>query len=287
MGARLRPHRSRYSMLPYTRGRRAAQDLAVAQRKHLIHGLIEVDVTYPRTILRTYRQRTGDSLSFTAFVITCVARAVDEQKTIQAYRHGRRHLIVFDDVDVTTFVEREVAGERRVVFHIVRAANAKSLAEIHREIRQAQQTPTRRSVELAAVKLYDMLPRMLRRTLIWVAVHVPSLWKRFGGTVGVTAVGMFGKGGGWGIPITSTTLDVTVGGIGEKPSIVQGQITMREYLNLTISVDHDVVDGAPAVRFASRLRDLIESAYGLSDLVSSSEADSTRDSLPQQQAVTR
>lgn len=80
---------------------------------------------------------------------------------------------------------------------------------------------------------------------------------------------------------------MTVGGIGEKPGIVQGQITMREYLNLTISVDHDVVDGAPAVRFASRLRDLIESSYGLGELVSSDEANSTRDSLPQQQAVTR
>lgn len=80
---------------------------------------------------------------------------------------------------------------------------------------------------------------------------------------------------------------MTVGGIGEKPGIVQGQISMREYLNLTISVDHDVVDGAPAVRFASRLRDLIESAYGLGELVSSDEANSTRDSLPQQQAVTR
>jgi hypothetical protein len=39
-----------------------------------------------------------------------------------------------------------------------------------------------------------------------------------------------------------------------------GRIEPREYLALTASVDHDVVDGAPAARFARRLRELIESA---------------------------
>jgi len=116
------------------------------------------------------------------------------------------------------------------------------------------------------VRLYDVLPRLVRRTLIRLATHFPSLWKQFAGTVAVTAVGMFGKGGGWGIPITSHPLDVTIGGIGEKPGIIDGRIAVREVLNLTISVDHDLVDGAPAARFGSRLRELLESAYGLEGL---------------------
>jgi pyruvate/2-oxoglutarate dehydrogenase complex dihydrolipoamide acyltransferase (E2) component len=36
-------------------------------------------------------------------------------------------------------------------------------------------------------------------------------------------------------------------------------------LNLTIIFDHDVIDGAPAARFARRLVELIESGYGLED----------------------
>ena len=37
------------------------------------------------------------------------------------------------------------------------------------------------------------------------------------GTVGVTAVGMFGKGGGWGIPTAHARPSmVTLGGIGES-----------------------------------------------------------------------
>ena len=34
-------------------------------------------------------------------------------------------------------------------------------------------------------------------------------------------------------------------------------------LDLTISVDHDIVDGAPAARFARRLAELVEQADGL------------------------
>lgn len=71
-------------------------------------------------------------------------------------------------------------------------------------------------------------------------------------------------GAGWGIPIpTPTTLMLTVGGIGEKQVMVDGHATVRDYLSLTISVDHDIVDGAPAARFTRRLKDLIESGYGL------------------------
>ena len=34
---------------------------------------------------------------------------------------------------------------------------------------------------------------------------------------------------------------------------------------ITISFDHDIIDGAPAARFTQRLKELIESGYGLTD----------------------
>jgi pyruvate/2-oxoglutarate dehydrogenase complex dihydrolipoamide acyltransferase (E2) component len=40
---------------------------------------------------------------------------------------------------------------------------------------------------------------------------------------------------------------------------------VREFLALTASFDHDVVDGAPAARFASRLREIVETAAVLQD----------------------
>lgn len=85
------------------------------------------------------------------------------------------------------------------------------------------------------------------------------------GTVSLTAVGMFGNGAGWGIPVSNHTLQITLGGIAEKPALLEGRIENREYLCMTISFDHDVVDGAPAARFVQRLKELIENSYGISE----------------------
>ena len=92
------------------------------------------------------------------------------------------------------------------------------------------------------------------------------MMKKYVGTAALSSVGMFGKGAGWGIPPASPpSLWVTVGGIGEKPGVVDGQIAIREYLSLTISFDHNIIDGAPAARFTQSLKELIESGYGLFD----------------------
>jgi len=52
-----------------------------------------------------------------------------------------------------------------------------------------------------------------------------------------------------------------VGGVGRKAGLGRdGLIEPRDVVCLTISVDHDVVNGAPVARFISRLRESIESA---------------------------
>ena len=38
------------------------------QRKPMVHGLLEVDVTKVRAFLRDHKAKTGESLSFTAFI---------------------------------------------------------------------------------------------------------------------------------------------------------------------------------------------------------------------------
>jgi pyruvate/2-oxoglutarate dehydrogenase complex dihydrolipoamide acyltransferase (E2) component len=45
--------------------------------------------------------------------------------------------------------------------------------------------------------------------------------------------------------------------------VVDGRIEVRQMLDLTISFDHDVVDGAGAARFANTLKGLIENGTGL------------------------
>lgn len=256
-------------VVPYPKYQRfAAAAYRSVRHKCMIHGLLEVDVTRARAVLREHRAKTGESLSFTAFLVTCLAQAVDEHKGVQAFRQGGKRLVLFEDVDITTRVERDVAGQKYVVPYVIRAANRKTFREIHDEIR-AVQVANARDV-LKRFRVLSFLPFMLYKTFIWaftgIASRRPRLWKQTMGTVGITSVGMFGDGAGWGIPAPSpAALMVTVGGIGEKQVQVGGRTTTQEYLSLTVSVDHDIVDGAPAARFTKRLKELIESGYGLAD----------------------
>lgn len=60
------------------------------------------------------------------------------------------------------------------------------------------------------------------------------------------------------------SLQVVVGGMTQRPRVVDGQVEIRDVLDLTLAIDHNVVDGAPAARFAAELRELIESAAVMS-----------------------
>jgi pyruvate/2-oxoglutarate dehydrogenase complex dihydrolipoamide acyltransferase (E2) component len=112
------------------------------------------------------------------------------------------------------------------------------------------------------------LPAFIRDLLYRIAARSPQLFKQQAGTVTVSTVGMFGMGGGWGLGIGSPyTTGVLVGGISEKPGVVDGQIAIRDYLSLTIEFHHEIIDGVPAARFVNALKGLLENAYGLVDEV--------------------
>lgn len=235
-----------------------------------IHGLIEVDVTRARQLIREHQARTGERLSFTAFAIACLARAVAENPRVQAYRDWRNRLVVFDDVDVNAMVEGDAGdGEKVVMALFIRAANKKTLRQIHEDIRAFQKQETTRSF-FKVMRLLMALPGPVRRAFYASVSRSPHMHKKGLGTVAMSSVGMFGgpgRGsvGGWGIPVSHHTLAVTLGGIGCRQVLVDAVPQEREFLCVTISVDHAIVDGAPAARFAARFRELLESAYGLED----------------------
>jgi len=256
-----------YQVVPYPKVRRwLAAAFRSVQHKPMIHGLLEVDVTRARARLREHQANTGESLSFTAFLTACLAKAVDEHKAVQAIRFGSKRLIVFEEVDVYLPIEHDVAGQKHIMPAIIRAANRKTIREIHHEIRAAQVQDVEKVLKEGVLSLPTLLLGPFLWVFSWIGRRYPQMWKKSVGTVGITAVGMFGKGAGWGIPpATPTPLMMTVGGIGEKPGVVDGHIAIRDYLSLTISFDHEIIDGAPAARFTERLKELIESGYGLDD----------------------
>ena len=135
----MKKHQYDYKVVPYPKLRRLLSlMMGLVRRKHMIHGLIEVDVTKARAHLSDHKVKTGESLSFTAFITVCLAQAIDENKSLQACRKGSKHLVLFDEVDVAAQIERDVAGHSQNITYIIRAANKKTFREIHHEIRTAQ-----------------------------------------------------------------------------------------------------------------------------------------------------
>jgi pyruvate/2-oxoglutarate dehydrogenase complex dihydrolipoamide acyltransferase (E2) component len=247
---------------PFLKIRRAYIDvLSAGQRKHLIHGLLQLDVTEARR--RMHHDGPGPApLSFTGWVLHCVAAAVDTDRLVHAYRR-RNRLVLFADVDVNTQLEADLDGQKVVKSIIIRAANRKTVQQLSDEIRAAQHEQPGDERRYRGTLAFVRLPGPLR-SLGWRAVmRSPRMVKRFGGTVGLSAVGMFGTGGGWGIVTAPPTLMVVVGGISTQPRLVDGQLQDRQFLHVTLTFDHDIVDGAPAARFAARLTELLETADGL------------------------
>ena len=246
-------------VLPYPRLRLLMADGGrMGLKKHTIHGLVEFDVTQARDIIRQHKIQTGETLSFTAFFLSCLGKAMEMNKHMHAYRDWRSRLIIFDEVDVNTLFEVEVDGQKTIRPYILRGVNKKSFRELHQEIRAFQQGHET-SQESKFIDWFVRLPGFVRRSFLWFLFKKPQLIKQYYGTMLVSSIGMFGDGTGWGIPVPNHTLQLTLGGMARKPAVVADRVEIREYLSVTISLDHDIVDGAPAARFTQRLKELVES----------------------------
>jgi pyruvate/2-oxoglutarate dehydrogenase complex dihydrolipoamide acyltransferase (E2) component len=260
-----------FTTRPFPRARHDIVDaLEVGARRHLVHALLELDVTRARARIRDHEAAGGARLSFTAFLVASLARAIDEDRLLHASRDWRGRLVLFDEVDVVTLVEAERGGV--AIPHVLRAADRRTVRDLHDELRRVQAEPrtsAQRSGFLA--RLSPWVPGVARRLFLRALRRNPLWLKRTAGTALVTSVGMFGSGTGWAIGIVPLhTLALTVGGIARKPGVVPGEVPerveVREYLSVTASLDHDIVDGAPAARFAKRFRELVEGAELLREL---------------------
>ncbi len=257
-------NKPQYSSHPFSLERKQIVDfLSVAKAKHTASVMMDFNITGMRNELRKARRATKRHASLTGYLLYCFAQAVDTNKMIQAYRKGDK-LIVFDDVDVSTMVERTVNGVQVPVSYILRKANSKSVFEISEEIRNAKTGDTVDlidSKEMQSKKRFiGVVKRVgfLRRWFLKRMFSDPFLKKKYNGTVGFSSMGMFSyELSGWVVPITPQVLSAMVGGIREMPGIINGEIAKCEMACITVSMDHDILDGAQTARFIEKFRKLL------------------------------
>ena len=244
---------------PFPSSRRLVTAAVRAGRRIVpMHGLLDVDVTAARRLLTA----AEPPLSTTAFVVASVARAVAAHPEVHAYRDWRGRLVIHRHVDVQTLVEVPTAQGPFGLVHVVRDADVRSVPEISTELRGVQAdatgTASGRALERlgpAAGHVPGLLPAMYRVIGRSVRARLRA------GTVQVTAVGMFAGGGGFAIaPATISSVVVVVGGLSRRPRADGDRVVVRDILDLTVTIDHNVVDGAPATRFGADLRRRMEAA---------------------------
>jgi hypothetical protein len=238
--------------------------LAEGRRKQIVHVLLEADIAGIKEQLTELRLGGEEPVSMTNYIAKSFACAIADDKRMQAYRLGRSRLVVFDDIDLAFMIEREWEGEAFPVFYILRAAQRKSVHEIHRELRAARETPLGTEGPMNALEMqFFLLPGFLRKALWFFIRRNPHWFKDLAGTVGVTSMGMHASGAAVAVPITPMTLTLSIGAIEKKLVLQDGQAVERDVVHLNLSADHDIIDGAPLMRFAERFKQVLQSRIAL------------------------
>jgi len=250
--------RKGYKIIPLSFNRKAViASASVTREKNAIHCITEVDISIPRSLIRQHFEATGEKLSFTAYIVTCLANALKNYPEFNSFIKGRR-LVILDDLTISVLIERDILGEKVPEPIGIRNPQAKSFLEIDAEIKNAKNQQDEKLGSLSGKFWFRLIPGFLLKLFIRIADKNILMGKKYG-KVAVTAVGMFSKEPVWFIPHGSATVLLTVGSISQKAVQTDNQVEFREHLCLTASFDHDIIDGAPASRFINDLSEIIKS----------------------------
>lgn len=216
--------------------------------------LVKVDVS------EAWARIEETTLSPTAFFAACVGRAVAQHPEVHAYRDWRGRLVQHRHVDITTIVEVETETGSFPLAHPLLDCDTRSVADLTNELRNIKARPQSGGSGRLLMHWGRRAGRLpfLADLFYFAAKRSVRLRSRMG-TVTLSSLGMMTGGNGFliGVPtIASTT--VVVGAATEQPWVIDGEVTVRRIVDAGIQIDHKIVDGAPAARFGTTLRRLLE-----------------------------
>jgi pyruvate/2-oxoglutarate dehydrogenase complex dihydrolipoamide acyltransferase (E2) component len=254
-----------YTLREIPRSRIATFDTAaVAVTKHRVSAMLEFDVTESRRRLQELR-RQGTNISFNGWLIKVIGNVLHKHPEAAAFLASKRRLVIFRDINISVIIEKTIDDKAVPIPLVIEYANNKSAAEITAEIEKAKARDIS-STDIVlnrkstfAENLYYLLPGFIRRTIWRIMLKNPRFVFRNMGNAVITSVGMMGRINGWFIQKSIHPISFGVGSILKKPHVTDNEIKIRDILNMTILVDHDVIDGAPMVRFLNDLTRSVES----------------------------
>lgn len=167
-------------------------------------------------------------ITFNDFVIRACALALKEHPQANSgFDSGKQAIIQFKTVDISV----AVSVEGGLITPIIRHADFKNLGEISLEIK-----------ELATrAKLGKLKPEEYK-----------------GGSFTISNMGMYGVTDFAAIINPPQSAILAIGGIEERPCVKGGQVVVGKRMNLILSADHRVLDGAEAAKFIKTVQKYLE-----------------------------
>ncbi|MFQ5879550.1 MAG: dihydrolipoamide acetyltransferase family protein [Dehalococcoidia bacterium] len=193
---------------------------------------MEVDMTEPVNMLSQIRdewRRQGLHLTYTDLIVKATATALTEHPRLNATLEGEV-IRLLPEIDIGV----AVALDEGLIVPVVRRANKKSLQEI-------------------GTIVHDLAERARQGKLTVDDVT--------GATFSITTLGMYDVDIFTPIINPPQAAILGVGKIKEVPAFQEGQVVRRSIMNLSLSFDHRLVDGAPAADFLRRIKRLLERPY--------------------------
>lgn len=220
-------HPSKARIIPFEGMRRAIADNmhASLQNAAQLTTFTEVDVTEMvrfRDILRAEFARDDSvKISYNDIIVMATARALMRHPIMNSTLVGEE-ILLHDTVNMGI----AVALPEGLIVPKLRNAEKKTLLEIAKEVREL--ATKAREGALAMEEVTD-------------------------GTFTISNVSMLGMDGFTPVLNPPETGILGVGRVIEKPAVFNGEIAIRHLMTLSLTFDHRIVDGAPAMTF---LRDL-------------------------------
>lgn len=234
-----------------------------------LYGRVEMDAGAAIDYLRDLSGATGTRVTITHLVGKAVATALVAAPDLNA-RVVMGRLRPLPTVDVAFVVSTRGGGDLSSVR--VRSADETSVAEIA-TLLSARAAPVREGDDAdfgRSSGLMARIPYPLTRPALWTAGFVqsglgkavPALGLKadgFGGAM-VSSVASFGVEQGFGalIPFTRVGALVLVGAVTDRPVARGGEVVVRPMVDLGITLDHRLVDGAQLGPAIAALRHVVE-----------------------------
>ena len=213
--------------IPLTGVRRTVAERMAESFRAAPHATVTIDVDMSHAVdLRKRLQESGVDVSYNALIIKATAMALRELPILNSTLKGTE-IKAWKAVNICVAIDTPSG----LVAPVVKNADQRSLVDL-----------TGMVEELASKAKEERLTAEDMK----------------GGTFTITNLGMFGVDQFQPIINPPQAAILAVGRISQRPVVEGGGIMAKPTATMSLAFDHRIVDGAPAARFLSRLRDILQ-----------------------------